>query len=99
MNIWSEAKVQEKLKYVHGNPVKRGLVPSPEQWRWSSFRFCHLEDSSLAAMVCCLPSPQTRQTAPRLRHPSGLLDKHGLRGALGRALMAGGSLTSATFQK
>jgi len=47
----------------------------------------------------CLPSPQTRQTAPRLRHPSGLLDKHGLRGALGRALMAGGSLTSATFQK
>ena len=50
MNIWSEAKVQEKLKYVHGNPVKRGLVPSPEQWRWSSFRFYHLEDSSLLAM-------------------------------------------------
>ena len=28
----------EKLRYMHRNPVKRGLVGSPEQWRWSSFR-------------------------------------------------------------
>ena len=49
-NIWSDAKVQEKLKYLHGNPVKRGLVPSPELWLWSSFRYYHLEDGSLIAM-------------------------------------------------
>jgi hypothetical protein len=32
----------EKLRYLLRNPVKRGLVASPEQWRWSSFRsyFC-----------------------------------------------------------
>ncbi len=24
---------------MHRNPVKRGLVDTPEQWRWSSFRF------------------------------------------------------------
>src|SRR4029077_8635162 len=24
--------------YIHRNPVRRGLVESPEQWRWSSFR-------------------------------------------------------------
>jgi putative transposase len=28
----------EKLRYMHRNPVKRGLVASPELWRWSSFR-------------------------------------------------------------
>ena len=24
--------------YMHRDPVKRGLVLEPEQWRWSSFR-------------------------------------------------------------
>ena len=28
----------EKLRYIHRNPVRRGLVEKPEQWRWSSFR-------------------------------------------------------------
>ena len=28
----------EKLRYIHRNPVKCGLVREPEQWRWSSFR-------------------------------------------------------------
>src|SRR5260370_8973387 len=33
-----ERKYVEKLRYIHRNPVKRGLVKSPELWRWSSFR-------------------------------------------------------------
>ena len=37
-NVWSERKRVEKLRYIHRNPVKRGLVESPEQWAWSSFR-------------------------------------------------------------
>lgn len=37
-NVWSERKRVEKLRYMHRNPVKRGLVESPEQWEWSSFR-------------------------------------------------------------
>jgi putative transposase len=36
--VWTEKKRVEKLRYLHGNPVKRGLVPDPEQWAWSSFR-------------------------------------------------------------
>jgi REP-associated tyrosine transposase len=28
----------EKLGYMHRNPVKRGLVQEPEQWKWSSYR-------------------------------------------------------------
>lgn len=38
-NVWTEHKRIEKLRYMHRNPVKRGLVAEPDQWRWSSFRF------------------------------------------------------------
>jgi REP-associated tyrosine transposase len=38
-NVWTEQKRIEKLRYIHRNPVKRGLVESPEDWRWSSFRW------------------------------------------------------------
>ena len=37
-NVRTERKRIEKLRYIHRNPVERGLVSSPEQWRWSSFR-------------------------------------------------------------
>jgi putative transposase len=36
-NVWSEEKRVEKLRYIHRNPVKRGLVERPEDWPWSSF--------------------------------------------------------------
>ena len=32
-----EAKRVEKLRYIHRNPVKRGLAADPSGWRWSSF--------------------------------------------------------------
>ena len=37
-NVWTKKKRIEKLRYMHRNPVKRGLVMKPEDWRWSSFR-------------------------------------------------------------
>jgi putative transposase len=37
-NLWSELKFVEKLRYIHRNPVERGLVARPEDWIWSSFR-------------------------------------------------------------
>jgi putative transposase len=36
-NVWSEAKVKEKMDYMHQNPVKRGLVQYSFDWPWSSF--------------------------------------------------------------
>jgi putative transposase len=36
-NVWSEGKRVEKLRYIHRNPVRRGLVRRPEDWKWSSF--------------------------------------------------------------
>ena len=32
----SDAMMLQKLEYLHNNPVKRGLVASPEHWRYSS---------------------------------------------------------------
>lgn len=37
-NVHNENKRIEKLRYMHRNPVKRGLVAKPEDWAWSSFR-------------------------------------------------------------
>ena len=37
-NVRTKKKRIEKLRYIHRNPVKRGLVEKPEDWRWSSFR-------------------------------------------------------------
>jgi len=50
MNIWSPKKRNEKLNYMHNNPVKRGLVTHPCEWLWSSWRFYFSQDSSLLAM-------------------------------------------------
>ena len=44
-SVWTEHKRIEKLRYMHRNPVKRGLVESPEFWRWSSYRAYFLGES------------------------------------------------------
>ncbi len=36
--VFTQKKRVEKLRYMHLNPVQRGLVLKPEQWLWSSFR-------------------------------------------------------------
>jgi len=37
-NIHSKEKLLEKLNYMHNNPVKAGLVLSPCDYKWSSYR-------------------------------------------------------------
>ena len=37
--VWTAAKRQQKLNYMHENPVKRGLALEAGQWKWSSFRY------------------------------------------------------------
>jgi REP-associated tyrosine transposase len=36
-NVRSYRQFVEKLRYIHRNPVKRGLCARPEEWQWSSF--------------------------------------------------------------
>ena len=43
-NVFSHNKRVEKLKYMHRNPVARGLVDRPEEWVWSSYRHYLLDE-------------------------------------------------------
>jgi len=37
-NIYTEAKLLEKLEYMHSNPVRAGLSADPAAYPWSSCR-------------------------------------------------------------
>ena len=37
-NVRDDREFSVKLRYLHRNPVKRGLCLAPEDWPWSSFR-------------------------------------------------------------
>jgi putative transposase len=40
-NVVTHKKRVEKLRYMHNNPVTRGLVNHAQDWEWSSYRFYH----------------------------------------------------------
>jgi putative transposase len=48
--IESERFFLEKLRYLHENPVRKGYVERPEQWRYSSARNYVLDDDSIIAV-------------------------------------------------
>jgi len=37
-NIRKADTIRKVMDYIHGNPVKRGLVETPEEWVWSTCR-------------------------------------------------------------
>ncbi|MGA7970716.1 MAG: hypothetical protein WB983_18945, partial [Terriglobales bacterium] len=43
-NVRDAREFSNKLRYVHHNPVKRGLVSDPAEWKWSSFRHYALRE-------------------------------------------------------
>jgi putative transposase len=42
-NVYTSGKKKEKLNYMHANPVVRGLVGHPKDWKWSSWEFYYGE--------------------------------------------------------
>jgi putative transposase len=62
-NVFSVKKRTEKLRYMHRNPVKRGLVETPEQWRWSSFRHYAFREKGLVAVNAVFPPDWTKHQA------------------------------------
>ncbi len=46
-NLRSYSDFTEKLRYIHRNPVKRGLCEKPEDWPWSSFRHYALDEAGV----------------------------------------------------
>ena len=46
-NVCDEREFREKLRYIHCNPVKRGLVLEAGDWPWSSFRHYALQEKAV----------------------------------------------------
>ncbi len=38
-NYYSPEQIVKRIDYIHNNPVKRGLVENPAEWKWSSAAF------------------------------------------------------------
>ncbi|MFT4559811.1 MAG: hypothetical protein ACKVII_27000 [Planctomycetales bacterium] len=53
-NIWSRKKVEEKLDYMHMNPVRAGLVDRAVDWRWGSARW-YIEQKSVGLPILWPP--------------------------------------------
>jgi putative transposase len=50
------AELLEKIRYMHGNPVVRGLAPDSVSWPWSSARAYRGETAALPIAFDLLPS-------------------------------------------
>ena len=45
--ITSEKWFRQKMEYMHNNPVRKGFVEKPEDWKYSSARNWLCEDDSI----------------------------------------------------
>jgi len=67
-NVFSERAVRETIEYMHANPVRRGLVKTPTDWKWSSARWYvgtrdgELEMDPIGAWPPDSPPPGPRHT-------------------------------------
>ena len=48
--IYSEKWFHQKLNYMHDNPVRKGFVTQPEDWKYSSARNWLLDDQSVITL-------------------------------------------------
>lgn len=47
INIYSEKYFNQKLDYIHNNPLRAGLVKNPDDYPWSSYQNYYLNNHSL----------------------------------------------------
>lgn len=53
-DVFSDEKVREKIEYMHGNPVRKGLVARVEDWKYGSARW-YLLKRSVGVEITALP--------------------------------------------
>jgi hypothetical protein len=72
-NVWTARKRIEKIRYMHMNPVKRGLVDDPKLWLWSSYRFYQYGEVNActpARVPRYVPEERNAKSAKQHPHPS-----------------------------
>jgi putative transposase len=51
-NVRNHPGFVTQLRYIHRNPVKRGLCKEPQDWPWSSFRSWALGEIGVVEVEC-----------------------------------------------
>ena len=72
--MWTEPKHIQKARYVRRNPVQRGLIATPELWRWGSFRDYFLGESGPAKINDCEVSEDEDSSTCRVERAQGVGD-------------------------
>jgi putative transposase len=54
-NVRTESELDREIRYIHRNPVERGLVRRPELWPWSSVHWW-IDPDSPTLVTCQYPS-------------------------------------------
>src|ERR1700677_4538702 len=65
-NVGNEPQFVEKLRYIHNNPVKRGLCTRAEDWEWSSFRQYATGGAGTVEIECEWTARKRERAAGRL---------------------------------
>ena len=60
-NVFTAVKVEEKLHYMHVNPVTAGLVMAPGKWMWSSYGAYALGEMGLVKVTPAAEVVRQRQ--------------------------------------
>lgn len=64
-NVRDEHEFKVKLRYLHRNPVKRGLVIEPAEWKWSSFRHYALREAGVVEVESAWTASEREEQANR----------------------------------
>ncbi len=64
-NVRDHREFTTKLRYLHRNPVKRGLVQSVLDWKWSSYRHYALRETGVVEIESELGGPGSRTRCSR----------------------------------
>jgi putative transposase len=62
-NVRDHEEFIQALKYIHRNPVKRGLVENPGDWPWSSYRLYAFDEEGIVTV-------ESPWAAYKRKHPS-----------------------------
>jgi putative transposase len=65
-NVRNERQCGEKLRYIHRNPVKRGLCMPAEDWEWSSYRQYATGCAGTVEVECEWAARKRKRAAGRL---------------------------------
>ena len=63
-NLWNAKAIHDSIAYIEANPVRKGLAPSPAEWKWSSAHARFFNSGvvpDIFNMPVAMPNPQAQR--------------------------------------